>query len=135
MTSTLPMPGRNHPIDRVVELRAPDRIRTLRLVATDLPIFDEHFPGRPILPGAMVIDGVIASAMLLVDGTRGPAADLPVIRVAALRLPCPPGEILETEVSRVAGSTADAFAFRVVAQFSGELIADGRLQWPDGVRR
>ena len=45
-------------VDRVVELEAHKRIRAIKNVTFNEPYFQGHFPGRPVMPGVLVIEAL-----------------------------------------------------------------------------
>jgi beta-hydroxyacyl-ACP dehydratase FabZ len=45
-------------IDRVIEVVPGDNIRALKNVTINEPFFQGHFPGRPILPGVLIIEAM-----------------------------------------------------------------------------
>lgn len=52
-------------VDRVVELEAHKRIRALKNVTFNEPYFQGHFPGRPVMPGVLVIEAMAQAGGLL----------------------------------------------------------------------
>lgn len=60
-------------VDRVLELRADESIRALKNVTYNEPFFEGHFPGRPLMPGVMIIvgDDEVARAHLMVAPETG----------------------------------------------------------------
>ena len=78
------------------------------------PIFDGHFPGRPILPGVAAL-GMIASAV-------GGGRTLSGVRSVRFRDPLGPGTTLDLDaVAR------DEDSLRFDARASGRLVVNGRL--------
>ena len=59
-------------IDRIVDLNLNDlTIRVEANVPTDSTIFEGHFPGRPLMPGVLLIEAMAqASGWLLIARTR-----------------------------------------------------------------
>ena len=55
-------------VDRVVELEAHKRIRALKNVTFNEPFFQGHFPGRPVMPGVLIIEAMAQAAH---DGHAG----------------------------------------------------------------
>ena len=45
-------------IDRVIELVPDDRIVALKNVTINEPFFQGHFPGKPIMPGVLIIEAM-----------------------------------------------------------------------------
>ncbi len=45
-------------IDRVLEVVPGDTITALKNVTINEPFFQGHFPGRPIMPGVLIIEGM-----------------------------------------------------------------------------
>ena len=49
-------------VDRVLELHRGQRIRALKNVTYNEPFFPGHFPGRPVMPGVMIIEALAQTA-------------------------------------------------------------------------
>jgi len=52
-------------IDRVLELKPGESIRALKNVTYNEPFFTGHFPGRPVMPGVMIIEALAQAAGIL----------------------------------------------------------------------
>ena len=52
-------------VDRVTELEPNKRIRALKNVTFNEPFFQGHFPGRPVMPGVLVIEAMAQAGGLL----------------------------------------------------------------------
>ena len=52
-------------VDRVLELRPGESIRALKNVTYNEPFFPGHFPGRPVMPGVMIIEALAQAAGIL----------------------------------------------------------------------
>lgn len=62
-------------IDRVVELEDNHRIVAIKNVSVNEPFFQGHFPGRPVMPGALVLEALAqAGAILAKKSSKGVAA-------------------------------------------------------------
>jgi len=66
-------------VDRVLELHPGKSIRALKNVTYNEPFFPGHFPGRPVMPGVMIIEALAQAAGILCFVTGG------VIPIAAPR--------------------------------------------------
>jgi 3-hydroxyacyl-[acyl-carrier-protein] dehydratase len=91
-------------------------------VPLDHPAFAGHFPGRPIVPGVLVLDHAISLATLLVGERTGSWH----IGVAKFLAPVVPGTALVFKLVPNANGTV---AFTV--QALGKVVASGRLTPPD----
>ena len=52
-------------VDRVIELERNKRIRAIKNVTFNEPFFQGHFPGRPVMPGVLVIEAMAQAGGLL----------------------------------------------------------------------
>lgn len=52
-------------VDRVIELDPHKRIRAIKNVTFNEPFFQGHFPGRPVMPGVLVIEAMAQAGGLL----------------------------------------------------------------------
>jgi 3-hydroxyacyl-[acyl-carrier-protein] dehydratase len=93
-------------------------------VAADHPIFAGHFPGRPIVPGVMLLEWVVAEVSLALG--RPPAALR--VREAKFFLPLEPGQ--RAQLTADPGGTGTRCAFDIRCEATA--IARGILEW-DGV--
>jgi 3-hydroxyacyl-[acyl-carrier-protein] dehydratase len=90
-------------IDRVVEVRAETSAVGIKNVTVNEPYFAGHFPGRPIMPGVLIIEAMAQTAAALVVASIGPTAEgKPVyfmtVDQARFRRPVLPGDQLRIKV-------------------------------------
>ena len=94
-------------------------------IATDHPCLPGHFPGRPLVPGVLVLDRVLA-ALEAAHGPLGPVR-LPQVKFVQ---PLLPGEQARVELD----GSAPRWRFRVLRGeallASGEVVAVDRTAMP-----
>ena len=52
-------------VDRVVEFEKDKRIKALKNVTINEPFFAGHFPGRPVMPGVLMLEALAQASALL----------------------------------------------------------------------
>jgi beta-hydroxyacyl-ACP dehydratase FabZ len=52
-------------VDRILDLTPGEKIRALKNVTINEPFFQGHFPGRPVMPGVLIIEGMVQAGGLL----------------------------------------------------------------------
>lgn len=88
-------------VDRVLECEAGRRIVALKNVTANEQFFVGHFPGRPVMPGVMVLEALAQATGILAFVTAGIYPDENVrfyfagIDKARFRRPVGPGDQLE----------------------------------------
>ena len=82
------------------------------------PALPGHFPGRPIVPGVLLLDAVMQAA--------GPGPCLGLLRRAKFLAPVLPGD--EVEIALAPGPGRLGFACRC----RGVLVLSGEFAWPPG---
>jgi 3-hydroxyacyl-[acyl-carrier-protein] dehydratase len=90
-------------VDRVVEFEAHKRLVGWKGVTMNEPFFVGHFPGKPVMPGVLILEALAQSAALLAIHSLGPSAHdkityLMSIDGAKFRRPVVPGDRLELHV-------------------------------------
>ena len=88
-------------VDRILELVPGERILGLKNVTADEPFFAGHFPGFPVMPGVLIIEGLAQTGAVLMLRDAGPG-QLPFfggIDKARFRRQVVPGDQLLLEVT------------------------------------
>lgn len=83
-------------VDRIVDLAPGKSIHTVKNVSASEDYFADHFPGMPIMPGALILECFIQSAMLMLGAVDGFASRPTVRRIgrAAFKHVVRPGDQL-----------------------------------------
>ena len=119
-------------VDRVLEIELGKRIKALKNVSINEPIFQGHFPHRPVMPGVMILEALAQASALLSFATMGedPGEDTVVyfagIDGARFKRPVEPGDqlILESTLERAKGGI---FKYKARATVNGELATEAEL--------
>lgn len=111
-------------IDRIIEIERKKRIVALKSVTINEPFFQGHFPGYPIMPGALVVEAIAqAGGVLLMPEVPDRHSKLMVftgIERARFRKPVVPGDQLRIEVNVLNWKPR-------VAKMEGHAMVDGKL--------
>jgi 3-hydroxyacyl-[acyl-carrier-protein] dehydratase len=90
-------------IDRILEVERKKRIVAIKNVSINEPFFQGHFPGYPIMPGALVVESIAqAGGTLLLPEVPDRENKLMVftsIERAKFRRPVLPGDQLRIEIN------------------------------------
>ena len=89
-------------VDRIRELDPDRRIVGIKNVTINEPFFQGHFPGRPVMPGVLILEALAQVGGVLAFKSLG-SVGLPVVYLtgidgAKFRKPVVPGDILRLEV-------------------------------------
>ena len=118
-------------IDRVVEIEPGQRVVAMRNVTANEPQFTGHFPGRPIMPGVLLVESLAqagAVAVLSFPANRGKLVLFAGIDECRFRRIVVPGDTLRLEITveklgRVSGRA------RAVATVDGEVAVEATLSF------
>ena len=93
-------------VDRVEELVVDERIHAVKAVTINEGFFQGHFPGRPIMPGVMIVEALAQAAGVLAMESFGLAGSgklvyFMAISEAKFRAPVEPGVLLNLHVDFV----------------------------------
>jgi 3-hydroxyacyl-[acyl-carrier-protein] dehydratase len=118
-------------IDRVRELEPKKRIVALKNVSNNEPQFQGHFPGRPIMPGVLILEAFAQAAvvMMLAGDADAPEDQLYYyvgIDNARFKRPVLPGDQLELEVT-FERAMRGIGKFSCVARVAGEVVAEASI--------
>ncbi len=112
-------------VDRVEKIVPNKSIRAIKAVTINEGFFQGHFPGRPIMPGVLVIEALAQAAAVLAIESFGIADSGKLvyfmgIENAKFRAPVEPGVLLTLEVEVVQSRGK-------VSKFAGKASIDGKL--------
>ena len=120
-------------IDRVKEIEPGKRIVALKNVSANEPHFQGHFPGRPIMPGVLILEAMAQAAGVLVFSAEGATqqSDRMVyyyvgIDNARFKKPVVPGDQLELEVI-FERALRGIGKFACVARVGGAVVAEATI--------
>jgi beta-hydroxyacyl-ACP dehydratase FabZ len=118
-------------VDRILELEPGKRIVGLKNVSINEPFFVGHFPGRPVMPGVLIVEAMAQVGGVLVSflpGTEGQLAYFASIDRMRFRRPVRPGDQLITEaiLVRTRGRFGKA---QVTSRVDGVVAAEGALTY------
>ncbi|ACK52721.1 beta-hydroxyacyl-(acyl-carrier-protein) dehydratase FabZ [Methylocella silvestris BL2] len=112
-------------VDRIIEARSDGSGVGVKNVTFNEPHFQGHFPGRPVMPGVLLVEGMAQTAGALV--IRAHAGDGPAplvyfmsIDKAKFRKPVTPGDRVEFHMSPTNNR-------RNMWWYSGRALVDGVL--------
>jgi 3-hydroxyacyl-[acyl-carrier-protein] dehydratase len=112
-------------VDRIEQIIPDTSIRAIKAVTINEPFFQGHFPGRPIMPGVLIVEalaqaaGVLAIQSLGLAGT-GKLVYFMAIDGAKFRTPVEPGCLLTLEVEFVQKRAS-------VCKFAGRALLGDKL--------
>ncbi len=118
-------------VDRVTEIVEHERIRGHKCVSMGDPWFQGHFPGRPIMPGVLILEaltqlgGILAYASDPFDASSSLMYFLGIDK-AKFRRVVTPGDRLDLEVTVIHHRT-NVWKLRGEASVDGTLCAQGDL--------
>ena len=120
-------------VDRIIEMKDDESCIGLKNVTINEPFFAGHFPGRPIMPGALVIEGMAQTAAALCmhaerkkTGASQKLVYFMSIDGARFRRPIMPGDQIAFHMRKLQNRRA-VWRFQGHAKVEGALAAEARI--------
>jgi len=118
-------------VDRILELEKGRRVVGIKSVTMNEPFFAGHFPGRPIMPGVLVIEGMAqVGGVLWSMSIDPPREDRPRFFYFAgvdkvkFRRPVYPGDQIRYEI-QIVNLRSRLCKMRGQAYVEGQLVVEG----------
>jgi len=123
---------RFHLLDRIEEISYNNHITAVKCVSLSDDVFDEHFPGHPVYPGSLIIEGLAQlggsffELIMKREGKPSLRSVLSIVNRMKFRRPVFPGDRMFLRADMV--SFRDDFGVvRVQSEVDGEICAEGEL--------
>jgi 3-hydroxyacyl-[acyl-carrier-protein] dehydratase len=115
-------------VDRVKEIEPGKRIVAVKNVSANEPHFQGHFPGRPIMPGVLILEAMaqVAGVLAFEKGQENSVYYYVGIDNARFKKPVVPGDQLEVEVI-FERALRGIGKFACVARVAGAVVAEATI--------
>lgn len=117
-------------VDRIINIQGDNSAIGIKNVTANEPQFLGHFPGNPVFPGVLLIEGMAQTAGAIcilstkVDGPR--TVYFMTIDKAKFRKPVTPGDTVEYHVTKIAHKR-NMWWFRGEAKVNGQIVAEAEV--------
>ena len=118
-------------IDRIIDMDADLSGTGIKNVTMNEPFFVGHFPGRPVMPGVLIIEAMAQTAGALVVNHKGSQVEgslvyFMTIDGARFRKPVVPGDTLHLTVRRTQ-QRSRVWRYEGKARVEGKLVAEAEI--------
>ena len=117
-------------IDRIIEVNSDDSAIGIKNVSVNEPIFQGHFPGNPVFPGVLIIEGMAQTAgaiAIAADQTKGRhIVYMVTVDKCKFRKPAKPGDVIEYHIRKIRRRSAMGW-YEARAMVGTTLIAEAEV--------
>ena len=116
-------------VDRVIDIRGDEHGIGIKNVTINEPHFQGHFPGNPVFPGVLMIEGMAQTAGVLciaATGSKVKSVFFLTIDKAKFRKPVRPGDTIEYHMNRITRRKS-MWWYRGEAKVAGEIVAEAQV--------
>jgi len=112
-------------VDRIIEVNKEEKsIKGIKNVTINEDFFNGHFPGHPIMPGVLIVEGMAQClGVLVMEDYPGKIPLFAGIESAKFKAPVRPGDqiVYETKIERIKMKIVKA---RGVAKVDGNVVCE-----------
>ena len=117
-------------VDRIINIDGDNSAIGIKNVTCNEPHFQGHFPGNPVMPGVLIIEGMAQTAGAICIASRGSGRPEIVyfmsIESAKFRKPVVPGDTLEYHVRKIRNRT-NIWKFSAEAMVGDTKVAEATI--------
>ena len=118
-------------IDRMIDMDGEEQGTAIKNVTINEPFFQGHFPGKPVMPGVLLIEAMAQAAGALVlnhlgDAHAGKLVFFMSIDKARFRKPVLPGDVVHFHV-KLSNKRAPVWKYWAEAHVDGKKVAEAEI--------
>ena len=118
-------------IDRMIDMDGEDSGTAIKNVTINEPFFQGHFPGKPVMPGVLLVEAMAQAAGALVlnhlgDAHAGKLVFFMSIDKARFRKPVLPGDVVHFHV-KLSNKRAPVWKYWAEAHVDGKKVAEAEI--------
>ena len=117
-------------IDRILNVNGDESAVGIKNVSVNEPIFQGHFPGNPVFPGVLIIEGMAQTAgaiAIAADQTKGRhVVYMVTVDKCKFRKPARPGDVIEYHIKKIRRRSAMGW-YEARAMVGPTLIAEAEV--------
>ncbi|QTP63919.1 3-hydroxyacyl-ACP dehydratase FabZ [Candidatus Liberibacter africanus] len=117
-------------VDKIIDIHNDEFAIGIKNVTFNEPHFMGHFPGRPVMPGILIVEGMAQTAGAICAIHNGfdkrEPAYLIAIDKARFRKPVFPGDRLEFHVHKIR-NRVDLWKFNCLAKVEDKVVAEAEI--------
>ena len=118
-------------IDKMIDMDGEESGTAIKNVTINEPFFQGHFPGKPVMPGVLLVEAMAQAAGALVlnhlgDAHAGKLVFFMSIDKARFRKPVLPGDIVHFHV-KLSNKRAPVWKYWAEAHVDGKKVAEAEI--------
>lgn len=118
-------------VDKILEVEPGKKAVGIKNVTANEPFFQGHFPGKPVMPGVLIVEALAQAACvagLLLEENRGKLGMFTGIEKMKFRKQVFPGDTLRLEAEFLVFKMGMGKA-KVCATVDGQVAAEGEIRF------
>jgi 3-hydroxyacyl-[acyl-carrier-protein] dehydratase len=117
-------------IDKIINVDSDNSAVGIKNISVNEPIFQGHFPGNPVFPGVLIIEGMAQTAgaiAIAADQTHGRhIVYMVTVDKCKFRKPARPGDVIEYHIRKIRRRSAMGW-YEARAMVGSTLIAEAEV--------